>query len=138
MNYGVYSRWEIRASNHTIGDYKISKIDLEKYDTIDEKTPEMPKPNKTEEDDYGRAKLMMEEQDSNDIFDVAFIYTPELLLQEGSVAAVEARIDAGVARANLAYFNSDIELRMRKVSSELVAPTSTGPYVEPGGFHLIF
>ena len=128
MNYGVYTRWEIRASNHTIGDYKICEIDLEKYDTIDA-TPEMPKPNMTEEDDYGRARLMMEERDSNDIFDVAFFYTPELLVQEGSVAAVEAKIDAGVALTNLAYSNSGIELRMRKVYSGLVA----GPYVEPGG-----
>ena len=134
MDYGTYTRWEIRAFNHTIGDYEIREIDLEKYDTIDgTPDPEMPKPNSTKEDHYHPLDVMMEEQDLNDIFDVAFFYTPELLLQEGSVAAVEARIDAGVALSNLVYSNSGIELRMRKVSSELVAPTSTGPFEEPGG-----
>ena len=154
----MYTRWEIRSLNHHTGDYKISEIDLKKYDTEEDgKPPEKPKltpkttPIKTEDYDFPILSYpttsfdvsMMEnvstlnetkERDSNDIFDVIFFYTPELLVEEGSVPAVNAKIDNGVAYANLAYFNSGIDLRMRKVSAELVTPNaSTGPFVESGG-----
>lgn len=58
--------------------------------------------------------------------DIMFVYTPAALNVAGSVAAMELRCGQAIAKANLAYHNSEIQTRVRVVH---VAPVDYAEYV---------
>ncbi|MCK4959759.1 MAG: hypothetical protein KAT00_10160 [Planctomycetes bacterium] len=65
-------------------------------------------------------------QDSGSLVDVMVVYTPAVRSAEGGTTAMDALINLAIDEVNQAYFNSEIDLRIRLVHRSEVAYTESG------------
>lgn len=66
-------------------------------------------------------------QDSGRVIDVMILWTPQARTAAGSLANIQARVQAGIDEANATYLNSGIAQRLRLVhSAEVVYTERTG------------
>lgn len=122
IEYGPYHHFEIRAAkNFSEGLYRIQEIQLEKYDV--EKLSLFPK-----ETGAPRENVSVTQTDPSGILDVAVLYTPEALAaSNGEALAVESQILLAVEMANIAFGNSDINMRAKVVH---ISPLLDTSYIE--------